>query len=304
MPSFKPYEVARGEWPVPKPANDNALPVITRPQLPKTLRPADFLQYIGRGSGLARAIELGIMIGSQRDYIPNLYLATNGFYSYCPQPGGYGAPMASSLVYFPGGFTPGVSPRIQVACQSAQALPGGGDGLPNPTGDANGLGVGWWRYSNLARTRYTHVLSLKNARIQMDPVQVLPGYRQAISGRMKDPPLPSPPKGKEKKFIITGNLARALSFLTEVGDVVDCLFSSLPGKVKAAAYGFYNGRLGKGAKAMVAYYNFHDINWLTFSACAAANQVEDAVYGRLGRLTGRANRKRGNLAGLTVGPAL
>ena len=303
MPAFEPFPIGTKSWPVPKPANDNIAPVPVGPRMPARLTPADFLGAIGQMSIISQVIEVGAAIGEQQAPAFFAKFGHQWYYSYCPNPGGFGPVQSSSLVYFPQG-TSGPSPRVQRnACAGLQALPGGDDGVPDRGNIFGVSGAGFYRYSNVAQTRYTHIRSMKNCYFGMRNVQVLPAYRQATAGARKPPALPKKEE-KEKKFIIRGPLRSALNFFTETGDVVDCLFKALPSGVRAKAYDFYDGRLGKGAKAMWAYDYFDSLDWLTFSTCAVENSVEDYVYGRLGRFTAEANRRRGNLAGLEVGPAL
>lgn len=306
MPGYKPFPMSGRSWPVPKPSNDNIPPGGGGPG---RVRGLDLNKIIRGAIGLTRGRiiigAVGIVPGVEPVAIPSPFLAPNGVFSYCANPSGYGGPFSSWLPYFPGGIAPGIQPN---ACIGLQALPGGNDGMPDPYNAANPAhranGMGMYRYSNLEQTRYSHIYSIKNGTYGMVAINRLPTQRQA-GASVPNPPRPEPPKaGREKKFIIRGGLARALSLLTEAGDFADCMFSGLPGSVKAAAYSDYNGRLGKGAKALLAYDHWHSINWDKVATCVVQNQIEDWGWGRLGRFTAAANQRRGRLAGIEVGPAL
>lgn len=297
MPQHKPYTIDTKTYPVGHPVNDNGNRVPPKRGGMVIRNPVGAMIGLTRGMIIADAI--GIVPGQQPVAFPAVFLGVGGRYSFCPNPSGFGGPFNSNQSYFPG------STAVQIvtpACAALQALPGGTDGMPDPYDPAVASAVGVWRYSNTAMTRYSHLWSLKNGARQWVMPEVLPSIRQASAVVPTAPPPPkTPAKGREKKFILN---SRALSFVTEVGDVVDCLFSGLPGGQKAAAYNAAGGRLGKAKKAVAAYDGWHDINWAKVATCMAGNAIEDWGYGNLGRVTGRANRLRGNLAGLTVGPAL
>lgn len=56
---------------------------------------------------------------------------------------------------------------------------------------------------------------------------------------------------------------------------------------------------------MWAVWNHWDkLDWSKVIQNIAWNQLEDAAYGRLGKVVGKANRARGAPAGITLGPAL
>lgn len=305
VPKAKPMGVM--QWPaaLPSPANDNSKGA----RIPK-VKPARIPRYNAADAiGVRRAAVIGavgIVPGFLNPLpIPAVFLGAGGFYSYCAAPNGYGGPFSSGAGYFPQGTAPG-NPRVQKACLDLQALVGGADGFPDPGPfvGANFTRIGYWRYTNLDQNRYTHLWSIQNGRKGWIMPTPLPSARIAGASVPKPPELPKPPKGKEQKFKFTGPIRTLVDFTTEVGDVVDCLFDGLPGKVKAGAYRQYKGRLGKGAKAMYAYDHFHAIDWARTSQCMAANQVEDFVYGKLGKFTARANQRLGRFTGVATGPAL
>lgn len=296
MPSYKPTPIGIGEWPVPPPDNDNNPPGRPKPpkrgmRMPKPIRP------MLPGWGISALDAVGVVPGFSTPPVPAVWLSPGGRWAVCPNPSGFGGPF-SSITYLPGSLQINMN-----ACISLQALPGGNDGYPNPAVDPRNMGA--WRYTNTAQTRYSHLWSIKDGKRGWMAEPLLPALRQASAGSPKPPPLPAPPKkDKEQKFIMQGRFWQMVNLATEAGDVADCMFSALPGQTKARTYGEYGGRLGKWAKAQTAYDNWGSINWTKVASCMYANALEDAAYGRLGRFTGRANRRRGNLAGLGVGPAL
>lgn len=250
-----------------------------------------------RGVAIFNAI--GVIPGQGPVAMPEPFLTgPGGRFSYCRNPSGYGPVFSSWLGYFPGQLK--VNPN---ACIGLQALPGGNDGFPDPwqPGERD---KGMYRYTNLDKTRYTHLWSVRDGTMAFRYPEVLPSYRQS-SVNVPMPPPPRPPeKAKEKKFIFRGGLRSAVDLLSEVGDVVDCLFKGLSPAQRRNYYSSYGGRLGKGAKALAAYENFHELDWGQVGSCLALNHVEDIAWGSLGRFTRKANQLRGNLAGVEVGPAL
>lgn len=265
-------------------------------------KPRIGLPGLGRGKIIWDAV--GVWPGL--DVIPAPVIGTNGIYSWCPTPTGHGPPQDSILPYFPLGNGP-TAPRVQAtSCQSLQALPGGQDGIPDPPTSVSlrNSGYGVYRWSNTNMDRYSHIRSFKNAGMFNVSTYAPPSIRQATNGPPKPPPYPKPQKGREKKFILGKGMARFLSFITETGDVIDCLWAGLPAASKFMAYSAKGGRLGKADKAVAVYDGWHGIDWGKVATCIVANEIEDRVYGNLGRWTGRANRRSGRFAGYEVGPAL
>lgn len=114
------------------------------------------------------------------------------------------------------------------------------------------------------------------------------------------PVQPRPFRGKEKKFAVAigGRLARAVNLISEASDWSDCLNASLPPGTRLP------GSAGSAKHVENWYANLDKMDLGAFLTCAAANEAEDRFFGKLGRITGRANRNRGKPGGIALGPAL
>lgn len=304
----KPYPLPGYPQTLPKPANDNYP------------RPANDNHRPGTGSGAGKPpttirrglmprswprlprfglvfSAVGVVPGWEAVPYPTPIIGPGGMYSRCPNPAGFGGPFSTGFPYFPG------SAVIQLdACINGQAVPP--ESFPGPgLGPGGAKDWGYWRWSNIDQTHYTHLWSIRNGRLGNIANSPLPSYRVASSSPPHVPP-PSKPEGREKKFKFQGPVRVGVDFLSEVGDVVQCGFSALPARRKAQAYRKAGGKLGRLAKAQLVYDFWGELDFVAFGGCMFANEVEDRAYGRLGRFTARANRRRGNLFGLAAGPAL
>lgn len=113
-------------------------------------------------------------------------------------------------------------------------------------------------------------------------------------------PEPPGPRRKERKFILAldnnGTIGRIVGAVGEFGDFVESFYAALPDYRKG------DRTVTDKLKTLYRYWNEVDIGEATKNLIY--NHYEDAFYGRLGRLTAKANRRRGSSAGLTLGPAL
>lgn len=228
-----------------------------------------------------------------------------------------------------------IVPGIDSAnCIGAQAI---------ATDPRTNLRIGFWEAEENIQDRYKHIRSyVRTAGQFSDPipeyqpavapqpalwVKLAPIPRPrpqpepwlSVSGEPSpvSPPIsrPPPPGVKERKFVLAiGNKgpARIVNFIGEGPDIADCLHSALPKALQAARVAQYDSRSGNHytrkasiwEKSKAVYENFDSIDIGAALACLAANQAEDNFYGRVGRLTGRANRRRGFSGGVALGPAL
>lgn len=288
--------------PPPAPANDNFPPGKPPPKKPRPIRRPNIRGLIGLSRWPIIWGAVGIVPGFET--VPAPVVGTGGFISWCLKPNGYGPAQPSVTPYFPQGTLPS-SPQVQPnSCIDLQALPGGNDGVPDaPSQRRLWDEVGIYRYTNNFATRYTHMRSWKRAGMFNVSQSKIPGVRSG-GHTLPSTKLPRPPRAKERKFIFRGPLRLAVDFASEVGDFIECLWQGLPGSAKRAAYAAKGSRLGKADKARAAYDGFHSIDWGSVAACVYANEVEDRFLGKLGRFTRDANRKRGRLTGVAVGPAI
>jgi len=298
--NIKPYTIGVGDFPpLPIPANDNR-------------RPGRGMYIPSPGKAIISHVQgmiidsVGIVPGflnpvgaPQMGYI----IKPGGRYSYCPQPNGFGGPFSCSQVYFPGGSYVGGWLNTN-ACLDLQALPGGNDGSPDP-GSAYNQGV--WRYSNIARTRYSHLFSIRQGqRAWIQPEVISPIVTAGNLAPAAGPRIPAPPpKGtKEKKMIVTGRVAQVINFFSELADYGDCMYSGLSAQRRREVMSATRGQARMVDKLHAVYDHWDELQWDKITTCLVENHYEDKLYGKIGKIVGRANRKRGNIGGLTVGPAL
>ncbi len=119
------------------------------------------------------------------------------------------------------------------------------------------------------------------------------------------PHRPGPPrKGtKEKKLVAaaTGALKTGLNFVTEAKDVVDAVYLGLPPELRKRG-------LSPQAKVAEVYKNFDMLNASEVVKALLLNQLEDRIYGGIGKKMGEANRRIGRGYGFRfqagLGPAL
>lgn len=150
------------------------------------------------------------------------------------------------------------------------------------------------------------------------PPMVWPETQPGFPGKPPPPPYrPRPPgKGKKEKkqaLTVTGTLVGWLfSTVTELLDVLNCLVDSIdaPGKPRPRWDPTrHNGQGGwrrptPQQRAAWAYQHADRLDVPAFIQCMIANQIEDAIIGRIGELVKSANQRRGFIAGLTFGAAL
>ena len=128
--------------------------------------------------------------------------------------------------------------------------------------------------------------------------------------------LPRPPRAgtKERKQVlaIRGAVAFVFNGVTESLDALNCAHSALPKSLqKKPRYDptRYNGQGGYRRAtpqeiAAQVYKHFDQVDVAALMSCLVQNHFEDMAIGKLGKITAKANRKRGNFAGLAFGPAL
>lgn len=114
-------------------------------------------------------------------------------------------------------------------------------------------------------------------------------------GARRSPRPRTPPPGgtKEKKLIgqlPPGFLKRFLSSATEVADFIDCIYKALP-KNKQSPRDLPQDKLNK------LYQYWEDVNVQQALLNCLQEQVEDYIFGRLGRLQATANRRLGVTTG-------
>lgn len=131
-----------------------------------------------------------------------------------------------------------------------------------------------------------------------------PGTRPGSSR----PPSPPRPGEKEKKLHlgIGGVTGRIVSAVTEGADFVSALYDALPEKFRRRQQARRHGKDPKLAdKARLLYENFDDISWQAAMENILYEQIEDQVFGRVGKALARARRDSFNkgyrdyLAGLS-----
>lgn len=149
------------------------------------------------------------------------------------------------------------------------------------------------------------------------------------------PPSRPPPRTRERKFVVGFPAGVALTWvndITEVRDFVDALESGLPFEDRAKpvwvpggdkwnwvrvahktasgkTYYTWERQLGHyrpptlQEQAQAIYQNIDNMQWDTAFGALLTEQAKDMFYGRLGRITAGANRRRGMPGGIALGPA-
>lgn len=123
------------------------------------------------------------------------------------------------------------------------------------------------------------------------------------------PPLRHEPPGRKKRerknevaaLNPRTGLGITVNMLGESTDIIEAIWEALP---------WYKRTMVKGERTKPAqmlediYQHYGDLDISKALANLAANQIEDAAYGRLGKIGGQVNRIVGRPVGLTAGPAL
>lgn len=151
---------------------------------------------------------------------------------------------------------------------------------------------------------------------------LFPTFKTVVPVRMhdyeppKDPPLPSKPgpgtKEVKMKLVIKGPVRYLFDSVTELLDVLNCLYAGLPRELQLKPRWDPTRHGGQGGwrhptpqmKAQQVYQNVNSIDWPKVFGCMVQNEIEDRLIGKVGQLTANANQLRGNLAGVAFGPAL
>ena len=121
-------------------------------------------------------------------------------------------------------------------------------------------------------------------------------------------PLPRPPgpRTKERKFALTvsGVGRLILGHVTEGIDTIQAIYDALPLKLRQRLWRMNGNYMSPLDKALAIYRYINDIDPQKAVENLVYEQIEDYVYGRLGRITAEANKRRGFPGGLELGPAL
>lgn len=124
-----------------------------------------------------------------------------------------------------------------------------------------------------------------------------PPGRGAPTAGMENDPLPKP-NLKDRKFRVSidsgSALGRALGTITEGYDLVDVAYNSLGKKCWGAN--------DIASKAKCVAKNFHTMDWDKFARGFVENQIEDYLYGKLGRISAKAANKARRSTGWQMGP--
>ena len=112
------------------------------------------------------------------------------------------------------------------------------------------------------------------------------------------------PHTKERKFMLALNPRSGLGLLynaaSEGKDFVECFYEALPKelqKLRGWDHTIPN-------MLRVVWDNFDKIDWEAAFQNLVENEIEDRLFGMLGKAVGKANRARGAPAGISFGPAL
>ena len=142
-----------------------------------------------------------------------------------------------------------------------------------------------------------------------------PGTKPNPRPNPEHQPARPPKRTKERKFklAIAGIPAMVVNVVTEGIDVIDAFYEALLESPEFQTWYdfevYYRDApslygLTPQEKADLIYRHFDKLDVGEVLTSLAANQLEDMVYGRIGRLVARANQERGAMHGITFGPAL
>lgn len=142
---------------------------------------------------------------------------------------------------------------------------------------------------------------------QVDPLGN-PLRGPAPVSRTRTAPLPKRPDKhtKERKFALTvSGIGRLiLGSVTEGFDTVSAIFDALPLALRQKLWAQNGGYLSPIDKALAIYRYFDQVDMAKAVQNLTYEQLEDYVYGRIGQITAKANRRRGMPGGAELGPAL
>ncbi len=129
------------------------------------------------------------------------------------------------------------------------------------------------------------------------PVSVPPGA-------VPDHVASQPPRGtQEKKLILgaSGKVATVINLVTETKDVVEAVYKALPAKRRPKGK-----TLTPQAKGLLIIKHFKELDPAIAVKELIKNQAEDKLFGKLGKVTGKANRAGSKFSRLqiTLGPGL
>lgn len=111
-------------------------------------------------------------------------------------------------------------------------------------------------------------------------------------------PAKPPPGTKERKMIVTiagtSFIGRLVNVTTESVDLINAVYEGLPSRLRRRG-------LTPQAKLRAVYDHLDEWDPWAFAQAFAMNQIEDMVFGRIGRIGARASRRLGEWTGRPVG---
>lgn len=119
------------------------------------------------------------------------------------------------------------------------------------------------------------------------------------------PPSKAPPQLKERKVRMSqtaGSVLKMVSELTEAVDFIDALYKALPDSAKPRYRGtkYVRRVVSPHEKARALFDNFEDLDISDAIYNLIANEIEDQIYGRVGRVGGAISQRLGNPYGVGV----
>lgn len=124
---------------------------------------------------------------------------------------------------------------------------------------------------------------------------------------------PARGNAKERKFVLALNrgtgFGRLLEIVGEAPDIIDAFYYALPAENRKQGWidhGKPRGMKARSAayKLQVVYDHLEEIDGEKLVLNLVENQIEDALYGLVGKGMAEGNRRVGFSAGFTLGPAL
>jgi hypothetical protein len=107
-------------------------------------------------------------------------------------------------------------------------------------------------------------------------------------------------------------LLRGTNSVTEYGDVIRALWNALPEQCRTGYYRLHKSRTevfyvkrfqaNIGQMSSDVYRCFGDMNMSEAVKNLISNEIEDRLFGRLGKVGGEAGRRTGRPAGIQTGP--